>query len=372
MAIKSARNPAMDVIRCFALFCVVSVHFFLNTDFYDIPVSGLLMYVMVLVRSGFMVCVPLFLILSGYLMRSKTPSLKYYTKFTYTISIYLLASICCQLYKWFVQDVSISLSVFVTDVLSFTAAPYAWYIEMYIGLFLLIPYLNILYNNIPSKIQKQILLAILILLVSLPGIVNIYNVYNIFDINWWLTPSISDKYHQILPVWWTSIYPILYYFLGCYLSEYPLKLSSRTNVILVLLVFFVNGTFNYYRSCGVPFLWGIWQDYGSFLILLQTTLLFNLLSQGNYTWLGKKSQNLLAKLSDWCLGAYLVSWIFDAFFYGILNKAALPLMLQLPYFPVIVPAVYIGSLCLSGILNGCYRLISHVVLSWIKPKSRTR
>ena len=32
-------------------------------------------------------------------------------------------------------------------IFNFTACPNAWYLEMYIGLFLLIPFLNIIYNN---------------------------------------------------------------------------------------------------------------------------------------------------------------------------------------------------------------------------------
>ena len=62
------RSPAADIIRIFAFFCVVSVHFFLNSKFYDYPTEGKTMLVMTICRSFFMICVPLFLLLSGYLL----------------------------------------------------------------------------------------------------------------------------------------------------------------------------------------------------------------------------------------------------------------------------------------------------------------
>lgn len=65
------RNPAMDLIRCVALLCVVGVHFFMHTGFYEQTVQGVGMYIAMVLRTFLMVCVPLFLILSGYLMRTK-------------------------------------------------------------------------------------------------------------------------------------------------------------------------------------------------------------------------------------------------------------------------------------------------------------
>lgn len=65
------RNSNMDIIRCFALLSVVAVHFFLNSGFYDHVVIGKRMYVAVVVRTALMVCVPMFMVLSGYLMRTK-------------------------------------------------------------------------------------------------------------------------------------------------------------------------------------------------------------------------------------------------------------------------------------------------------------
>ena len=352
---KSSRNPAMDIIRCFALFCGVSVHFFLNSGFYDLTVQGPRMFVMVVVRSAFMVSAPLFIMLSGYLMCNKMPSRNYYCKIVKTLSIYVLASLCCQAFKGIYQGEAISVLGTVTDILAFTAAPYSWYVEMYLGLFLLIPYLNILYKNIPSKKQKQILLFILLFLTSLPDITNIYN---LFDVHWWRMPSSSSSYANILPDWWINLYPITYYYLGSYFREYPLRIRKTANILAILLVCFVNGTFNYYRSYNATFIWGKWQDWGSLLNVLQTVLVFNLFAQLNDSHVGNRARSILSKASDWCFGAYLVSWIFDQYFYNQLRLLQPVIKLRFNYFILIVPLVFVFSLCLSAVLNLFYTFAS--------------
>lgn len=92
------RFPALDMIRIFALFCVISIHFFLHSGYYSIPVAGGRMYIATVMRTAFRVCVPLFLMLSGYLMNRKKASREYYFKLTRIIGEYVLASICCMVY----------------------------------------------------------------------------------------------------------------------------------------------------------------------------------------------------------------------------------------------------------------------------------
>ena len=52
------RDIGLDFTRIFAFFSVVSVHFFLNTDFYKRPINGVKMQMLVGARTFFMVCVP--------------------------------------------------------------------------------------------------------------------------------------------------------------------------------------------------------------------------------------------------------------------------------------------------------------------------
>ena len=142
------RNASMDIIRIVAAFTVLSVHFFLHNGFYSQIVEGVAMYIMVLMLTLFSVCVPLFMNLTGYLMSHKTLSRKYYSGISKTLIIFVLATLACMIFKTVHDNEPFSLKSFILGTLDFTGANYSWYIEMYIGLFLLVPFLNLAYNKL--------------------------------------------------------------------------------------------------------------------------------------------------------------------------------------------------------------------------------
>ena len=59
---RKTRDPALDIIRCIALLSVICVHFFLNTSFYDDTVAGIPMLIMTVMRSCFLICVLMYVI----------------------------------------------------------------------------------------------------------------------------------------------------------------------------------------------------------------------------------------------------------------------------------------------------------------------
>lgn len=65
------RDTSLDFIRIIALISVISIHFFRHIGYYNLTLQGRWVYVLTLARSFFRVCVPLFLILTGYLMNKK-------------------------------------------------------------------------------------------------------------------------------------------------------------------------------------------------------------------------------------------------------------------------------------------------------------
>lgn len=359
------RNPAMDVVRCFALLCVVSVHFFLNSGFYDEVVSGLPMFIMVLLRNFFMICVPLFMILSGFLLNTKKPTKAYFFKIAQTLGIYLLASLACAAYRFFFDRENFSFMGSVWGLFTFSTATYSWYIEMYIGLFLLIPFLNLIYNNLPNQKYKKLLVLVLLSLTALPSVLNIWQFLNV---QWWIRPSISQNYDFLAPDWWANIYPITFYFIGCYLKEFPLKLKRSSNLLLILITSLIAGVFNYYRSYGAVFVDGPWNEYSSVLVTIQSTLIFNYLSTGDYSSMSQKMCKILSKISVWSLGAYLCSWIFDTAFYKLLMQWEPIMQRRILYFPLIVPCVYVCSILLSAVLNFVYKQVEKIFVVRGKKK----
>lgn len=343
---KRTRDPALDVVRCTALLTVVTVHFFLNCGYYYSPVVGIRMYVMTVIRTASMICIPLFLLLSGYLLRNKKPSKEYYLTLLRTLGIYILASIACGLYRIFVLKTEMTFRDLASSFLTYQLAQYGWYIEMYIGLFLLIPYLNILYHALGSQRSKQQLLITLLFLTAASGITNFL------------------KDLPFLPEWWDQIYPLTYYFIGCYLREYPLRLKPTATAAALLTAFLAAGTWNYILSYGVVFDFGIWQGWGSAINVVMGVLAFHFLTSLDYSRMPLFLTRCFARISDLSLGAYLVSWIFDRTYYPILAARVPDMHMRLAYLPVMVIAVYFSSLALSAVLHWIYtstlgRLVAH-------------
>ena len=364
------RSAAADIIRCVAFFFVVSVHFFLNNGFYSQAVVGNRMFVMTIMRSLFVICVPLFITLSGYLLRKKELSVKYYTRISKIIITYILASVVCMVYSVVFMHNDLTFKQAIFKILNFKGAPYSWYIEMYLGLFLMIPFLNILYNNIPTKKWKLGLVITFIVLTSLPAVVNVYN-FN--SLSWWSLPTSSGSFDKLIPSWWEGLYPVTYYFIGCYLGEYGLKIKRSLNYILVILWTVISGTYAYWRSYKGNFIWGAWCGYGSLFNVVLTVLLFVLIVNANYDKFPQKLSKFIAKISGLCLGGYLVSWVVDSAVYPILIE-------KIPYMPnrlesyfIITPLVFIVSLILSYVLSKIQLLLEIIyskTVSLIKKPSK--
>ena len=345
-------NPKLDIVRCFALFCVIGVHFFLNTGFYDVTIVGIGMYFLVLVRNFFMICVPLFLILSGYLLKNKEVSTSYYLRIIPILGVYLLASFVCSLYRFVFLPEEFSVTSTIAGLFGYYAAPYGWYIEMYIGLFLLIPFLNILYKHIPTKKFKRVFILSLVLLSGGSSLVN--------------------DFFPLFPGYWTCIYPITFYFIGCYLAEYPIKLKPLFNLVLIAVAFLISGSVSYFFSYGSVFQYGQWQEHYSILTTLQTVLVFTFIMQGNCSRISTKISKILSYVSNCCLGAYLVSWVFDSIFYGLLNSYQPTVFDKAKFFVPVTIAVYICSLILSAVLNGVYKLtIGRIVHRLLRTQKAT-
>lgn len=153
------RNINIDLIKCLAAICVISVHFFLHIGYYTEPMVGKRMLVMTFMRTSFMICVPLFIIITGYLMCNKTLSVKYFSGIRHTIVMCIIISVFCLLYRRTLEQ-EFSIKEGIRWIFNYTAAPYAWYIEMYIGLFIIIPFLNVLYQNLRNRKEKELLLRL--------------------------------------------------------------------------------------------------------------------------------------------------------------------------------------------------------------------
>jgi surface polysaccharide O-acyltransferase-like enzyme len=353
---------APDLIRILACFMVISIHFLLKSGFYDLPLDNPVMILMLALRILFSSCVPLFMILSGYLMVNKPLSKTHYAKGMKIVWIYLLASLACMVYSLYISNRSgFTLSSPTPEavnsmwwgILSYRTAPYAWYVEMYFGLYLLIPFLNILYNHIPSKGWKRVLILSLFVMCSLPSILN---ANDFLTEGWLIHPSLSTSFQKLIPSWWGGMYPLVYYFIGAYLREYGVSLSKLWLSILTVASIGIAVLYHVWRADGGQFPWGTWNDWCSPFALITATLIFSLLISVDYSRAPDSLLLPLRYVSGLTLGMYLVSYIFDTEAYRILTREVPVIQDRFIFYLLVVPLIFLCSLILSALLDLIYRL----------------
>ena len=354
--VSADRKIAPDILRLVACFSVMSIHFFLNSGYYSEAIEGFGMIAMLALRLFVTTCVPVFIILTGYLVSHKTLSKKYYSNGMKVIWLYLLSSAAVIIYRVWIRK-NLAFGAALWGILRYNTAPYAWYVEMYIGLFLMIPFLNILYKNIPERRWKLVLILTCGSLSLLPCIVNVYN----FTVpGWWSDPTLSTDYQRLIPQWWFFGYPITYYFIGAYLREYGTKLGKVTRRCLLVVTLAVYTLYCLWRAGGGVFPGGYCTGWEFPLNAVNAALFASIMLEKKFARIPKGAGRFISYLSGLTLSAFLVSYIFDNEFYVILKQL-------LPVFPerlwgyfVIVPAVFICSLALAAVIDLIYRLLSRL------------
>lgn len=363
------RDVRLDLIRSVAVFSVLSVHFFLNNGFYDTIVAGKRMYIMVMMRTAFMVCVPLFLLLTGYLCGNKKLTRTYYRGIRHTLELYVLISIMCLFFHRFYLHETFSPAEGFFRILSFSASTYGWYMEMYIGLFLLIPFLNILYHGLESQKKKQALLITCLILTTLPTAVNIYDW---LTPGFWTNPATAVNLYQIVPDWWTFFYPITFYFLGAYIREYDIHISVKRNIALFLICLLIFGSFNFYRNYGACFGWSSFVGWCSFENVIDSVLLFTLILHLDFHRCPKPIASTIKKISQLSLGIYLASSMSDKVIYPILNSRVPEMTMRLNYYPAVVLCSFLCALIISQLTQWLLIPVDHGINYILKQMSLHR
>jgi surface polysaccharide O-acyltransferase-like enzyme len=279
--------------------------------------------------------VPLFLMLTGYLNINKQLSKKYYRGGLRVIYTYLLISVITILFRVFYLGEEMSPIKWFLKITDFSAIPYAWYIEMWIGLFLLTPFLNILWKNIPTKRNKQILILTLYLCSALPDFFNRYGVH-------------------LAPGWWEGVWPTVFFFLGCYIREYRPAIKKRNIWLMILGLCLINSIFNVVVFHGSrPMIHLIGDCNGLVGIPLSALLFLALYDIDIKNGVIKK---IFERISLVSLEIYLVSWMFDQMVYAW-GRATFPQDQSLYglLFFLLTAMVFIGSYVIGEIIRAIAR-----------------
>lgn len=341
-SVKTERDIGLDITRILAFLCVVSVHFLLGSRFYDNQLTGEKMYVMTLIRTLSMVCVPLFLLLTGYLTCGRdvelTPRgyLSYAVKLRRVLLTYLFSALFVQLYCKMMVDGTITFGTALKNVLGFSQ--YGWYVEMYIGLFLLTPFFAFLLKNLDKR-ALTVLIAVLAVLTVAPS------VFNVFDFSSFGS-FFSGEPDKLIPQWWEKLFPVTYWFIGAYIRKYVDMKRLNTLCIFALTVIFtvMFGVFCILKSGDEKFRGGTHCDWGSLQCTVLSVLVFFFVNSINYKPRGKRSAGFLKLVSELTFGAYIVSFAVDAGFYRALQSTVAEIADRFSYYPFAV--IFIASLSL--------------------------
>lgn len=177
------------------------------------------------------------------------------------------------------------------------------------------------------------------------------NVWDIGNLNFWIQPSSSTNYDLIFPDYWIGIWPLTYYFLGSYIREFKIKISLKKGGVLLLGMFVLFGSFNFYRNKGGLFEWGQYNDYYSMMTIINSVLIFILCLQIKTEKIPYIIKKVILKISELSFGMYLVSSVFDKIIYAKL-VAYVPQMTQrLEWYIIVVPLIFTCSLITAQLLN---------------------
>lgn len=267
---RSKRDIGLDLTRIIAFIQIPCIHFLFKIKYYNQAIIGERMYLMTFIRVMFMTCVPLFLLLTGYLSSEKKveiapkPLLKYYSRLVPILLTYVITAVIIIVYGIFVDGETETIGSVIRNVLDFRK--YSWYIDM-------------------KKLR---------------------------------TPALFAAY---------------------------------------LAAILLSGVFNVWKTATVKFKYGEWCDYPSLQITVCAVLLFLFINSIRYPDVPKRASAVIAFISKITLGAYLLSWIPDDYFYRILNDAIPNIPTRLNYFPVMVALTAFTSLAAAALVQCAVNLI---------------
>ena len=320
------RYVGLDIVRVCAILFVIAGHFMtVNTEFPRTVFWGASMFMQEMSLVFFYIGVPLFIVLTGYLNSKKSNSYKYYKGGIRVLVSYLFFSVVTIAFRKYYLHEEASWLEWIFQIGAFKAIPYGWYIGMWIGLFLLTPFLNLLYHNIPSRKQKLWLIIALYILTALPVTLNRHNL-GIY----------------VLPEFWTGCFPLVFFFMGAYIKEYQPTVKTWKALVLIISICLINPAANALLYGGtrlkVDITGGVFGMFTPILTVLFFLLVYNIRTKATGL------RTVFAKISVLSLDMYLCCYIFDRLIYPYFLDRYFEGQGQFgKYIFIIVPLVFAGS-----------------------------
>lgn len=318
-----SRESGIDLLRCLGLLFVNGVHAFLYNGFYSEFQNNAMIWAADCFRWLFFGCNGLFMMITGYLKSTKTPNKKYYRSLVPILVGYFLTCVITFPIRHFLLDEKLTLMEWLDKLINF--ANYGWYVEMYIGLFLIAPFLNLAMNALKTDKQLYLMAGTFVVLTALPSI----------------TPL------SVIPDYWTSLYPITYYIIGAVIRRLQPQIKPRYTLSATALLAMLLGLFTILTT-NKGFSSGFGQGYGGFWITAMVTTLFLALYR-------LRIPQIPARILAWAAGGvfegYICSRLFDVWVYDCFPRWHTPEKYILLFLCVTVP-IFIVSILAGKLIHG--------------------
>lgn len=171
------RDTNFELLRIISMLMIITLHFFIFGKITDkMPINSLNYYISYFLKYAFTIAVNLYVMISGYYLVKSKIKIKRIIKLEleiifYTVGIYLVLLVLGQ--------IEFNLIEFEKMFIPITTNQY-WFMTAYMGLYILIPFINKLANSL-SKKQYLALIIILTILLSLVKTINPEN--GVFEAN---------------------------------------------------------------------------------------------------------------------------------------------------------------------------------------------
>ncbi len=352
------RLAGLDLVRCIAALFVVSVHYFYNCGYYSTVMDSRPMFIMTFARWLFLCCVPLYMMLTGYFKCNKEPDRRHYMSMIPIFIAYIIISVI----KIFVGNYYYGKVYGIKEAMqSLGNYTMAWYVGFYFSLVLIAPFLNRMWHAL-SRREKHMLLIFLSLIATIYPVISLPAASENTII-----ASVASLFEFFAPNYWQMLYPILYYFLGCYIREY----RPVFNRILLLFIIIVTTSFNacisyhYANKAGSNFIWGVLGTvdcgYNCITVVLCSVSIFLLFCYTDVK--NTLFKRILTAVSSVSLEIYLFSAIFDIILFDHVKRIYFDMKDYLWLFFILVPLNFILAVICSYAYSRLYGLADKVVRS---------
>ena len=319
----SERQSGLDILRCLALLFVVTFHSFLNNGYYYEPQKGYAMWLAGSFRWPSVSCIGLFLLLTGYLKLNQTEIGRCWRGLLPVLAGYLLAAVISIPVRHFLLGDRQTLGMWITRLFGFQGVYYGWYVEMYVGLVLLTPFLNRLLERLDTK-GLLLFAGGLLVLTALPGATSLV----------------------ILPDYWRGYYPVTYYVLGAVIRRMQPKIHPAASLCGAAAMALLLGAVTVLSTDGQLSEAAVWEFPDIWITVISVLLFLSF-----YRW---KLSAWAAKLVAWgaggCYGGYLLSHLLDAWCYHLAPQWKNPQGYGTLFFLITVP-IFLVSVAAGRLLE---------------------